>query len=191
MNPYGFSFMSFGVGIMVGLTSLDVAPLMTPLLRLFGGMVPVVAAGTGLPRASVTKLVGAKLVGVWMHWKQKTMDSCDALVLACGSPGFAVGLTSVGIGSLIAPFLMLQFPNNPARVVGAGVFHAAILVSAMAFLHRSAGHVNWLVVPVKLAGSIPGVLVGSHLARGCPAHPRRVGIGSLRFATGNQLVFAH
>jgi hypothetical protein len=103
--------------------------------------------------------------------------------------GFSVGMTSVGSGTLIAPFLMILFPNNPARVVGTDVFHAAMLVSATAFLHGSAGHVNWGMVPVMLAGSIPGVLIGSYLAPRLPSRPLRVGLGSLLFATGYQLVF--
>jgi uncharacterized membrane protein YfcA len=105
--------------------------------------------------------------------------------------GFAVGLTSVGSGSLIAPFLMLLFPHNPSRVVGTDVFHAAILVSATAFLHGNAGHVDWLRVPWMLAGSVPGVLLGSYLAPRLPSRPLRVGLGTILFATGYQLVLAH
>jgi uncharacterized membrane protein YfcA len=103
--------------------------------------------------------------------------------------GFAVGLTSVGSGSLIAPFLMMLFPKDAARVVGTDVFHAAMLVSATAILHGSAGHVEWGMVPIMLAGSIPGVLIGSYLAPRLPSRPLRVGLGSLLFATGYQLVF--
>lgn len=258
MNPFGLLAMSFGVGILVGLTSMGGAALMTPLLMLFAGIHPVVAVGTDLAYGSVTKIVGA-----WMHWRQKTVDLRVALLLACGSIpggtlgflsiqlmhnrginsdvfvkraigvvlvigavitivrtlrtsnelqsentllhrhqikaivvmgfviGFAVGLTSVGSGSLLAPFLMLLFPNNPARVVGTDVFHAALLVSVTAFLHSNAGHVNWQLVPIMLAGSIPGVLVGSFLAPRLPSRPLRVGIGGVLFATGYQLVFAH
>ena len=258
MNPIGLLFMSFGVGILVGLTSMGGAALMTPLLMLFARMHPVVAVGTDLAYGSVTKIVGA-----WMHWKQKTVDLRVALMLACGSVpggtlgffsiqwmrnhginsdvfvkraigvvlvggavvtivrtllaskevqtentvvrrhqiksvvtmgfliGFAVGLTSVGSGSLLAPFLMLLFPNNPSRVVGTDVFHAAILVSATAMLHGQAGHVDWPLVPIMLAGSVPGVLVGSYLAPRLPSRPLRVGIGGVLFATGYQLVFAH
>jgi len=105
--------------------------------------------------------------------------------------GFAVGLTSVGSGSLIAPFLMVLFPYDSARVVGTDVFHAAILVSVTAALHGNAGHVDWHMVPIMLAGSIPGVLIGSYLAPRLPSRPLRVGIGSVLLATGYQLVFAH
>ena len=259
MNPLVLFFMSFGVGVLVGLTSMGGAALMTPLLLVFGGVKPVVAVGTDLAYGSITKIVGA-----WMHWKQKTVDLRVALWMACGSIpggtvgflviqymhkqgmnadhivrkaigavlvicavimvyrtlrgvsdsdssgngfihrhmvlcvvswgfviGFTVGLTSVGSGSLIAPFLMLLFPKDAARVVGTDVFHAALLVSVTAFLHGRAGHVDWQLVPIMLAGSIPGVLVGSYVAPRLPSRPLRVGLGGLLFATGYQLVFAH
>lgn len=256
MNPSLLLAMSFGVGILVGLTSMGGAALMTPLLLLLGGMKPIVAVGTDLAYGAVTKIIGAV-----MHYKQKTVDVTVALWMACGSIpggtlgfltitylhthgfdadkavkrsigivlvigavvmvartlrnkkeekeneflkahrrssvivwgfiiGFAVGLTSVGSGSLIAPFLMLLFPNNPARVVGTDVFHAALLVSATAALHSQAGHVEWSMVPIMLAGSIPGVLLGSYLAPRMPTRPLRIGLGGVLFATGYQLVFA-
>lgn len=46
--------------------------------------------------------------------------------------GFSVGLTSVGSGSLITPFVMAVYPVSPAWVVGTDVFHAAILVTVTA-----------------------------------------------------------
>ena len=257
MSHSGLLFMSFGVGILVGLTSMGGAALMTPLLLLFAGMQPVVAVGTDLAYGAVTKIVGA-----WMHWRQKTVDLRVALLMACGSIpggtvgflairisacawlqrrqvreavnrnragdrcrghdrpnaaqangvaessadavirkrqsyawgfviGFAVGLTSVGSGSLIAPFLMMLFPNNPSRVVGTDVFHAAMLVSATAMLHAKPDMWNGAIVPIMLGGSIPGVLLGSYLAPRLPSRPLRFGLGGILFATGYQLVFAH
>jgi uncharacterized membrane protein YfcA len=91
MNPLGLLFMSFGVGILVGLTSMGGAALMTPLLLLFGGMAPVAAVGTDLAYGAVTKIVGA-----WMHWKQKTVDLRIALFMGCGSiPGGTLGFLAI------------------------------------------------------------------------------------------------
>jgi uncharacterized membrane protein YfcA len=75
--------------------------------------------------------------------------------------GFCVGLTSVGSGSLIAPFLLLIFPS-PARVVGTDVFHAAILVTATGMAHAFNGPIEWRLVLTLLTGSIPGVIIGTH-----------------------------
>jgi uncharacterized membrane protein YfcA len=102
--------------------------------------------------------------------------------------GFAVGLTSVGSGSLIVPFLLMLYPGAPARMVGTDVFHAALLVSVAAFLHIQANHVEWQVIPALLAGSVPGVLLGSYLAPRLPVRTLRVGLSLVLFAIGVKLV---
>jgi uncharacterized membrane protein YfcA len=101
--------------------------------------------------------------------------------------GFAVGLTSVGSGSLIVPFLIMLYPLAPARLVGTDVFHAALLVSATALLHMQAKHIEWPLLPVLLAGSIPGVLLGSYLAPRLPMRTMRVGLSLVLLATGVKL----
>lgn len=102
--------------------------------------------------------------------------------------GFAVGLTSVGSGSLIVPFLIMLYPAMPARMVGTDVFHAALLVSATALLHMQAQHVEWRLLPILLAGSIPGVLLGSYLAPRLPVRTMRVGLSLVLLTTGVKLV---
>lgn len=244
--------MSFLVGLLVGLTSMGGAALMTPFLILILGVRPVIAVGTDLAYGAITKFAGA-----WMHWHQSTVDLRVALYLACGSlpggtlgflairqlrsegvdadqylrraigfvlmtvavllftrnfvkipeipgsfrryenativvwgllVGFAVGMTSVGSGSLIAPFLLALYPSAPARVVGTDVFHAALLVCATALLHVQAGNVEWHLMPMLLAGSIPGVLLGSYLAPRLPAKTLRVGLSLVLLTTGAKLV---
>ncbi len=101
--------------------------------------------------------------------------------------GFCVGATSVGSGSLLAPFLMLLYPSKTARVVGTDVFHAALLVSATGFVHATSGGVEWKLVPLLLAGSIPGVLIGSRIAVFIPARPLRAGLALLLLITGYRM----
>jgi uncharacterized membrane protein YfcA len=251
----GLLFMSFTVGLMVGLTSMGGAALMTPFLILVLGVRPVLAVGTDLGFGSLTKIAGALL-----HWKQGTVDVKVCFRMGLGSVpggilgvlivtrlhksgvdidywvrhalgvtllivallvvakamgyeipsrktswilkhretatvawgafvGFAVGLTSVGSGSLIAPFLLIIMPgSSTARVIGTDVFHAALLVSATAFVHQQAGNVDWNLVPTLLCGSIPGVLIGSYLAPRLPERALRFGLAALLFATGWKLV---
>jgi len=102
--------------------------------------------------------------------------------------GFCVGLTSVGSGSLIAPFLMLLLPFSPAKVVGTDVFHAALLVSATGLAQAAGGNVNWPLVGLLLAGSIPGVLLGSRLAPKLPPKTLRAGLAVLLLVTGIRMV---
>src|SRR5579863_10416882 len=80
--------LSFGVGVLIGLTSMGGAALMTPVLILILGVPPVVAVGTDLAYTSVTKIIGA-----WAHWRQGTADVRLALRLALTSvPGGFLGV---------------------------------------------------------------------------------------------------
>ena len=87
MDPLIIVF-GLGVGLLVGLTGMGGGSLMTPLLILVFGVKPVVAVGTDLAYASVTKTVGG-----WKHFRQKTVDTSLALWMAIGSvPAAIVGV---------------------------------------------------------------------------------------------------
>jgi uncharacterized membrane protein YfcA len=102
--------------------------------------------------------------------------------------GFCVGLTSVGSGSLIAPFLLLVFPLSAAKVVGTDVFHAAILVGVTGLTHAIAAPVDWPMVSNLLLGAIPGAIIGSHLVPRIPAKILRGGMAVVLLATGVKMV---
>ncbi|MCW2819383.1 MAG: putative permease, partial [Marmoricola sp.] len=73
---------SFGVGIVVGLTGMGGGALMTPAL-IFLGIDPTAAVANDLVAASVYKSVGA---GV--HWKNGAPNLKLAGLLVCGSVPF-------------------------------------------------------------------------------------------------------
>ncbi len=98
--------------------------------------------------------------------------------------GFCVGLTSVGSGSLLAPFLLMLYPSKTAKIVGTDIFHAALLVSVTGIAHAASGGVEWSLVPTLLAGSVPGVLLGSRLAVYIPARPLRTTLAAVLLLTG-------
>jgi uncharacterized membrane protein YfcA len=102
--------------------------------------------------------------------------------------GFFVGSTSIGSGSLLAPLLIALLPSAPSKVVGTDVFHAAILVSVTGLTHAGSGHIEWALIPSLLAGSIPGVLLGSRLAVWMPAKPLRTCLAALLLATGYRML---
>jgi uncharacterized membrane protein YfcA len=77
-----------GVGVLVGTTGMGGGSLMTPLLILVFGVKPVVAVGTDLAYAAVTKTVGG-----WRHFRQGTVFPRMAFWLAVGScPGALAGV---------------------------------------------------------------------------------------------------
>jgi uncharacterized membrane protein YfcA len=69
-----------GVGVLVGATGMGGGSLMTPLLILLFGINPVVAVGTDLAYAAVTKTLGG-----WRHFRSGTVHMRLALWLAVGS----------------------------------------------------------------------------------------------------------
>jgi uncharacterized protein len=85
MDPAIILF-GLGVGVLVGTTGMGGGSLMTPLLILVFGIKPVVAVGTDLAYAAVTKTVGG-----WRHWRKGTVNQRLAAWLAVGSCPGALG----------------------------------------------------------------------------------------------------
>jgi uncharacterized membrane protein YfcA len=102
--------------------------------------------------------------------------------------GFCVGLTSVGSGSLLAPYLLMLYPSKTAKIVGTDICHAAVLVSVTGLAHAASGGVEWNLIPILLAGSIPGVLLGSRLAIYVPARSLRIGLAVVLLLTGFRMI---
>ena len=72
--------------------------------------------------------------------------------------GAIVGLTGVGGGSLMTPLLLTVFKLNPAVAIGTDLWFASISKTAGSAAHHQAGHVQWRVTALLLAGSIPASL---------------------------------
>lgn len=89
------------------------------------------------------------------------------------SLGLIVGATSVGSGALIGLVLIFLFRLTPHRVVGTDVFHGAILLWVAGLAHWASGNVDLGLMANILIGSVPGVLVGTHLIVKVPAHVLR------------------
>jgi len=79
MDPATILF-GLGVGVLVGVTGMGGGSLMTPLLILVVGVKPVVAVGTDLAYAAITKTVGG-----WRHFTKGTVFPRMAFWLAVGS----------------------------------------------------------------------------------------------------------
>jgi uncharacterized membrane protein YfcA len=72
--------------------------------------------------------------------------------------GFLVGLTGVGGGSLMTPLLVLLFRIHPATAIGTDLLYAATTKTAGTLVHGVIGTVEWRVVGLLAAGSVPGTL---------------------------------
>lgn len=73
--------------------------------------------------------------------------------------GAVVGLTGVGGGSLMTPLLVLLFGIHPATAVGTDLLYAAITKSGGSIVHARRGSVDWRVVKLLAAGSLPATIV--------------------------------
>lgn len=83
--------------------------------------------------------------------------------------GVAVGLTSVGAGSLVIALLLFAYPGLRARsLVGTDIVQAIPLVGAAALGHLLYGDVHFALTASLLVGAIPGALVGARLSAGAP-----------------------
>jgi uncharacterized protein len=83
--------------------------------------------------------------------------------------GLSVGMTSVGSGSLIIVTLLALYPALKAnQLVGTDLFQAVPLVWAAALGHILFGDFQLGVTTALLAGSIPGVIIGSLISARAP-----------------------
>ncbi len=102
--------------------------------------------------------------------------------------GFVVGLTSVGSGVFFGLTLLIVFPLRAHKVVGTDIFHAAALLYVAGFGHFVAGNVDTGVVGWLLLGSVPGVLLGSHLTLSIPEQPLRLLLAAVLGLSGLKLI---
>ncbi|MGO9083731.1 MAG: sulfite exporter TauE/SafE family protein [Candidatus Sulfotelmatobacter sp.] len=104
--------------------------------------------------------------------------------------GFLVGMTSVGSGSIIMMLLLLFYSFPPKQNVGTDIVHAVILTGVTSFLHLRLGNVDPRLVLSLLIGSIPGGLLGSHLATRMPMVWLRRILCALLLITGARMLWA-
>ncbi len=105
-------------------------------------------------RASLTVLVGAVL-------------------------GLLVSISSIGAGALGVTAMMLLYPRLPtARMVGSDIAHAVPLTLLAGLGHWALGSIDWHLLGFLVAGSLPGIMIGSHVSVRVPDAVLRVTLGT-------------
>jgi uncharacterized protein len=153
----------------------------TTLEHMLGGM--LILAGAAVAYRVLRRQTRETQIEFALGTRHKV--GCVALGLV---GGFAVGLTSVGSGSLFGVFLMIAFPLLAPRVVGTDLVHAALLVFAAGVTHAATGNVSFGTVGPLLAGSLPGVWFGSQLTGRIPERPARGALAGLLVVSGSLLL---
>ncbi len=103
--------------------------------------------------------------------------------------GFLVGMTSVGSGSIIMMLLLLFYSFPPKINVGTDIVHAVVLTGVTSMMHWRLHNVDPGLVVSLLIGSIPGGLLGSHLATRVPMLWLRRILCALLLITGARMLW--
>jgi uncharacterized protein len=118
-----------------------------------------------------------------------TMKGFAGMALIGLVAGFLVGMTSVGSGSIIMMLLLLVYSFPPKVNVGTDIVHAVVLTGVTGFMHFRLGNVDPSLVVSLLIGSIPGGLLGSHLATRVPMLWLRRILCALLLLTGARMLW--
>jgi uncharacterized protein len=115
-----------GIGLLIGLTGVGGASLMTPLLILVFGIQPVTAVGTDIFYAAITKTVG----GI-RHLRLRTVHRALAMWLAVGAIPSAIA------GVWLIELLQREYGESTLNEIVLGTLGGALLVVGVATLVRS------------------------------------------------------
>lgn len=111
-------------------------------------------------------------------------------VLAGAVLGVLVSISSVGAGALGVTILVLLYPQLPtARIVGSDIAHAVPLTLIAGIGHWLLGSVDWHLIGSLLAGSLPGIFLGSYVSVRVPDTFLRLTLATTLIIVGSKLVF--
>ena len=103
--------------------------------------------------------------------------------------GVAVSISSVGAGAIGVTALLVLYPNLPlSRIVGTDIVHAVPLALVAGTGHWLYGDVDPFLLVNLLAGSIPGVIVGSLLSSRAPDRLLRPALAAVLLVSGFKLL---
>jgi hypothetical protein len=103
--------------------------------------------------------------------------------------GVAVSISSVGAGAIGVTALLMLYPNLPlSRIIGTDIAHAVPLALLAGSGHWFYGDVDLVLLVSLLAGSIPGVVVGSLLATHAPDRLLRPALAAVLLLVGVKML---
>jgi uncharacterized membrane protein YfcA len=151
---------------------LSVALFATAFVLVFGASI------VGAYRARVTELDSAKTA---------TTTIVVGAVLGC-----LVSISSVGAGAMGVIALVMLYPHLPmAKIVGSDIAHAVPLTLIAGLGHWMMGSVNWAIIGSLLAGSLPGIFVGSYFAIRVPERALRLVLATMLFFVATRIAYEH
>jgi uncharacterized membrane protein YfcA len=168
------STLSLGVGILVGLTGIGGASLITPMLIFVFQVPPAIAISSDVVAATLMKIIGG-----WRHCQQKTLDWQVVRWLAFGSvPG---ALSGVGILHTLKGIETLNLDGILLRLIGVTIFAITLIALVQLLLLTFAPSLQLPTMPKMDLDTWSGrgftVVIGAIL--GCVVGLTSVSSGSL------------
>jgi hypothetical protein len=130
------------------------------------GLITTVLSGALAMTAAVLIFRTRILAFFAAHIGELSPRRTAALTVFLGAAlGVLVSITSVGAGALGVTAIILLYPRLPtARIVGSDIAHAVPLTLAAGIGHWMLGSIDWHLLGALLAGSLPGIVIGSHVS---------------------------
>lgn len=101
-----------------------------------------------------------------------------------------VSISSVGAGALGVTAIIVLYPRmSIGRIVGSDIAHAVPLTLVAGIGHWMLGSIDWHLLGSLLAGSLPGIIVGSYLSVRVPDTVFRFTLATTLLLVAGHLVF--
>ena len=158
----------------------DVAALAAPIKFSLGLALLLTAAAI---------LLRGRLAAFAQRFAVSSRSQARLTVLVGIALGVLVTLSSVGAGAVGVAALMLLYPDRPAaQIAGTDVAHAVPLTFIAGVGHAGLGHVDFTLLVALLIGSIPGIAIGSTLARRVPERVLKGALAGMLTLAGAKLI---
>ncbi|HET7911308.1 MAG TPA: sulfite exporter TauE/SafE family protein [Pseudolabrys sp.] len=136
--------------------------------------------------ASIVRVYRARVVDLDPE-RTATITIVVGAVLGC-----LVSISSVGAGAMGVIALVMLYPHLPmAKIVGSDIAHAVPLTLIAGLGHWMMGSVNWAIIGSLLAGSLPGIFVGSYFAIRIPERALRLVLATMLFFVATRIAYEH
>jgi uncharacterized membrane protein YfcA len=147
------------------------------------GAVLLVTALALVFRASLIAYFGARFPDLRLR------RAVTLTVVAGGILGLLVSISSVGAGARGVTALIILYPQlSTPCIVGSDIAHAVPLTLIAGTGHWIIGSVDTVILGSLLAGSIPGIIVGSWTTTRLPDRVLRLALAAVLLIVGGRLV---
>ncbi|WP_219117591.1 sulfite exporter TauE/SafE family protein [Janthinobacterium sp. UMAB-56] len=164
--------------------ALPAAVIATLALKSFGTLSPEIGQIIRYSIAASVLLTVVALIfkGRMLAWinahpeKQLQGKQLTAATIIAGAVlGVLVTVSSIGAGAIGATLLVMLYPRmSSAEVAGTDIAYAVPLTAIAALGHWWLGSIHWELLASLLVGSLPGITLGSWVARSVPEKFLRV-----------------